>query len=68
MSLHPLVICLSVILFLDDNLSKHQWIFTKLVMRIDVVEIRFGIDSGQISSNFDRVICPRHALIFVSVP
>ena len=33
----------------DDNLSKHQWIFTKLGMCIDVVEIRFGIANGQIS-------------------
>ena len=33
----------------DDNLSKHQWIFTKLVMCIDIVEIWFGIANGQIS-------------------
>ena len=26
--------------FPDDNLSKHQWIFTKLGMCIDIVEIR----------------------------
>ena len=49
--------------FPDDNLSKHQWIFTKLDMRIDIVEIWFGIANGQISSIFDRVICPRHAHI-----
>ena len=42
--------------FLDDNLNKHQWIFTKLGMCIDIVAIRFGIASGQISSVFDRVI------------
>ena len=59
-------ICLSVCFsFLDDNLSKHQWIFTKLGMFIDVVEIWFGIASRQISSIFDGVICPRHAHIFV---
>ena len=29
--------------FPDDNLSKHQWIFTKLGMCIDIVEIWFGI-------------------------
>ena len=52
--------------FPDDNLSKHQWIFTKLGMCIDIVEIWFGIANGQISSVFDRVICPRHAHIFVS--
>ena len=52
--------------FLDDNLSKHQWIFTKLGMCIDIVEICFGIANGQISSIFDVVICPRHTHIFVS--
>ena len=35
--------------FPDDNLSKHQWIFTKLGMYIDIVEICFGIANGQIS-------------------
>ena len=52
--------------FPDDNLSKHQWIFTKLGMFTEIVEIWFGIANGQILSNFDRVICPRHAQIFVS--
>ena len=52
--------------FPDDNLSKHQWIFTKLGMCIDIVEIWFGIANGQISSIFDGVICPRRAHIFVS--
>ena len=45
----------------DDNLSKCQWIFTKLGIFIDIVEIWFGIVSGQISSIFDSyllVICP----------
>ena len=45
--------------FPDDNLSK-QWIFTKLGMCIDIVEIWFGIANGQISSMFDRTICPWH--------
>ena len=44
----------------DDNLSKCQWIFTKLGMCIDIVEIWFGIANGQILSNFYGVICPRH--------
>ena len=52
--------------FPDDNLSKRQWIFTKLGMCIDIVEIWFGIANGQISSIFDGVICPRYANIFVS--
>ena len=47
-------------------MSKHQWIFTKLGMCIDIVEIWFGIANGQISSIFYGVICPRHARIFVS--
>ena len=52
--------------FPDDNFSKHQWIFTKLGMCIDIVEICFGIANAQISSNFDGVICPRHSHIFFS--
>ena len=52
--------------FPDDNLSKRQWIFTKLGMCIDIVEIWIGIANGQILSNFDGVICPRHFHIFVS--
>ena len=51
--------------FPDDNLSKHQWSFTKLGMCFDVVKIWFGISNGQISSIFDG-ICPRHAHNFVS--
>ena len=50
----------------DDNLSKHQWIFTKLGVCIDIVDIWFGIANGQISSNFYGVVCPRHAHILVS--
>ena len=58
-----LSICYS---FPDDNLSKHQWIFTKLGMCIDIVDIWFGIANGQILSIFYGVICPRHAHTFVS--
>ena len=54
----------SIFSFPDDNLSKRQWIFTKLGMCIDVVEIWFGIANGQILSDFDGVFCPRHAHIF----
>ena len=35
-----------IVLFPDDNLSKCQWIFTKLGMCIDIVEIIFGIANG----------------------
>ena len=54
-------ICLSIChpsiytLFLDDNLSKYQWIFTKHDMLIDNVELWFGIVYGQILSIFNRV-------------
>ena len=50
----------SIFSFLDNNLSKYQWIFTKLGMCIDTVEIWFGVANGQISSITDRLICPRH--------
>ena len=33
---------------------------------IDIEETWFGIADGQISSIFDRVICPRHVRIFIS--
>ena len=56
----------SLFSFPDDNFSKYQWIFTKLAVCIDVVEICFGIDDGQISSMFDRVACPQHVRIFIS--
>ena len=52
--------------FPDGYLSKRQWIFTKLAVCIDIVEIWMGIAKGQISSNFHGIICPRHAYIFVS--
>ena len=45
----------SIFSFLDDNFSKYQWIFTKLGMGIDILDICFGIANGQISSIFDRV-------------
>ena len=51
-----LSLCPSIhISFLDDNLSKRQWIFAKLGMCIDIVEIWFGVANGQISSIVDRV-------------
>ena len=45
----PIISCL------DDNWSKHQWIFTKLGMCIDIVEIWFGNANGQNSSIFDKL-------------
>ena len=56
----------SVFSFLDDNFSKYRWIFTKLGVCIDIVEIYFGIADGLSSLIFDRVNCPRHVRIFIS--
>ena len=36
----------SIFLFWDDNLGKNEWIFTKLGLCIDIVEIWFGIANG----------------------
>ena len=47
-----------IFLFLDDNLSKYQWIFAKLGICIDILEMWFGGANGQIPSIFDRVTCP----------
>ena len=46
--------------------SKYQWIFTKLCLCIDIVEIWFGIANGQISSIFDRVLCRWHVLFHIT--
>ena len=56
-SIHQSVVCPSVSLFQGDNLNKYQWIFIKLGMFSDIMEIPFGIANGQISLIFDRVIC-----------
>ena len=64
LSVRSSVVCPSVHLsFTDDNLSKHQQIFTKLGMCIDIVEVWFWIANGQISSNFDRVIFPNGVVL-----
>ena len=50
MSVCPSVVRQSVrFSFPDDNLSKHQWISTKLGMCIDIVDIWFEIANGQIT-------------------
>ena len=41
---------MSLFSFLNDNFSKYQWIFTKLCMCIDIVEICFVIANEQILS------------------
>ena len=50
----------TLMLSFPDNLCKYQGILTKRGTCIDIKEIWFGIANGQISSMFDRVICPRH--------
>ena len=57
----------SIFSFPDDNLSIYFWIFTKLNMCIDIVEIWFGIAIGQISSIFDSVIFFRSQLIWIYI-
>ena len=41
--------------FPGDNLSKYQWIFTKLGLCIDIIVIWLGIANGQIWSIFDEL-------------
>ena len=60
LSVCPSVVCLSIFSFQDNNLSKCQWIFTKLGVCIDIVEIWFGIANGHILSVFDRVNLSAH--------
>ena len=48
---------MSIFLFLDNNLYEYLWIFNKLAMCIDIVEICFGIANWQSLSIFDRIIC-----------
>ena len=43
----------SIFSFLDDNLSKYQWIFTKLGVYIDIMEICFRIVNGPVLSIFE---------------
>ena len=52
-------------LFTDDNLSKHQWIFTKLGVCVDLVKIWFGIVMDKFRHSFTELLA-RHAHILVS--
>ena len=49
----------------DDNLSKRQWIFTKLGMCIDIVEIWFGFANGQISHQIFTELSAQDMPIFL---
>ena len=46
-------VCPSIRISFPDNSSKHQWMFTKFNMKIDSVEIWFGIAYRRISSHFE---------------
>ena len=55
---------MSIFSFQDDNFIKYQWIFTKLGVCIDIVDICFGIANGRISSIFDvRSVVPKQKCI-----
>ena len=62
LSVHPSYIRFS---FPDDNFNKHQWIFTKLGMCIDIQE-GLGLLMGKFCQFLHGVICSRNACIFVS--
>ena len=64
-SIRQLYVCLSVhFSFPDDNLSKRLWIFTKLGMCIDIVEIGFGLLMGKFRQIFME-LSARDAPIFL---
>ena len=48
----------AIFYFQDNNLSKSQWIFTKIDVCIGIVEICCGIAHWQISSIFDKRYLP----------
>ena len=64
LSVRPSVVRPSVFSFPDDNLSNCQWVYTKLGVSTDIVEIWFGIVNGQMSSIFQSAV--RDTSIFIS--
>ena len=48
----------SVFSFLDDDLSKCQWIFTKLGMCIDIEAIWFGLQMGKLHQLLTELSAP----------
>ena len=51
---------MSIFSFLGDDFNKIQWIFTKLGVCIDIMEIWFGVVNRQISSIFDSYLPAIH--------
>ena len=68
LSFHPSVMFVSLYFRfrMVTWVNKYKWIFPKLGMCIDILEIWFGIANGPISSVFDSFRL-RHVSIFVSV-
>ena len=58
---------MSVVLFLDNNFNKYQWILTKLGMCMALILLRSALRllMGKLST-FDRVICPQYICILLS--
>ena len=61
MPIHLSYAHLSILLFPDNNSIKHQWIFAKLGMSIDSVEILFGIANGH------TIVAGHHHFMFLLV-
>ena len=55
---------MSIFSFLGDSFCKCQWIFTKLGMCFDIVEIWFWIANRQISSFFFSGLSARDTFLF----
>ena len=56
LSVCPSVVCPSICFsFPDDNLSKHQWIFTKLGMCIDLWRSGLGLLMGKFRQIFTEL-------------
>ena len=53
--------------FLDDTWSKHQWIFTKLGMCIDTVEIWFELLMAKIRQIFTELSARDTPIFFIFV-
>ena len=63
-SVHPSVVHPSIFSFPYNNLSKYQWIFTKLGLCIYIVKIWFWIANGQILANFDSYLPTTSIFLF----
>ena len=64
LSIRPSVVHPSVVSFSDDNLSEYQWIFTKLGMCIDIVEICLGLQMDKFRRFSSYLPTTRYRLTF----